>query len=249
MRMMTRIDVQIATADGQANALLFVPEGTGPWPGILYYPDGVGVRPGFERMAARLAAEGFVVLLPNIFYRTTKGRAFDFKPNFKEDQTRQRFGELTKPLTAEALERDIQAYLGFLKGRSEVKGKIGVVGYCFTGRIAMMTAALHPDTIAATASFHGGRLYTDDPNSPHTLLPKIQSALLFGHASNDGSMPAEAIAKFEAALKAWGGDFSSETYPAAHGWTVPDDELGVYDPIQADRHFEKLKIFFANNLK
>jgi carboxymethylenebutenolidase len=246
---MTRQDVQITTADGQANGLLFVPEVQGPWPAVLYYPDGVGVRPGLERMAERLAAEGYVVLLPNIFYRTTKGRAFDFKPNFKDDQTRQRFGELTKPLTPDALERDIKAYLDFLQKRSDVKGRIGVVGYCFTGRVAMMTAALHPGTIAAMASFHGGRLHTDDGASPHTLLPKIKAALLFGHASNDGSMPAEAIAKFEAALKDWGGDFRSETYPAAHGWTVPDDELGVYDPVQANRHFEKMKSFFAANLK
>ena len=245
---MTRQHVQIATADGQSNAFLFVPDGAGPWPGIICYPDGVGVRPGFERMAEQLAAEGYVVLLPNIFYRTTKGRAFDFKPNFKEDQTRQRFGELTKPLTSEALESDIQAYLHFLKARSDVKGKLGVVGYCFTGRVAMMTAAHHPNMIGAMASFHGGRLYTDDANSPHTLLPKIKSALLFGHASNDGSMPATAIAEFEAALNNWGGNFSSETYPAAHGWTVPDDELGVYDRVQAGRHFEKLKTFFANYL-
>jgi carboxymethylenebutenolidase len=246
---MTRQDVQITTPDGQANGFLFVPEGQGPWRGVIYYPDGVGVRPGFERMAESLASEGYVVLLPNIFYRTTKGRAFEFKPNFKEDQTRQRFGELTKPLTPDALERDIKAYLDFLQSRSEVKGKIGVIGYCYTGRVAMMTAALRPRTVTAMASFHGGRLYTDDAASPHTLLPKIRAALLFGHASNDGSMPAEAIAKFEAALEAWGGDFRSETYPAAHGWTVPDDELGVYDRAQADRHFEALKSFFATNLK
>lgn len=246
---MTKHDVQIATADGQANGFLFVPQGQGPWPGVIYYPDGVGLRPGFERMCERLAAEGFVVLLPNIFYRTTKGRAFDFKPNFKEDQTRQRFGELTKPLTPDALQRDIQAYVDFLKSRSEVSGKIGVVGYCFTGRVAMMTAALHPGAVGAMASFHGGRLCIDDAASPHTLLPKIKAPLLFGHATNDGSMPAEAIAKFETALKDWGGEFRSETYPAAHGWTVPDDELGVYDRVQADRHFEALSSFFAAHLK
>jgi carboxymethylenebutenolidase len=247
---MTKLDVQIATADGQANGFLFVPEGQSPWPGVIYYPDGVGVRPGFEHMAERLCREGYVVLLVNIFYRSTSGHVFGFKPDFKEDRTRQRFGEVTRPLTNDALERDIKAYVDFLKGRREVKGKIGVVGHCFTGRVSMMTAALYPDAVAAAASFHGGRLCTDDAGSPHvTLLPKIKAALLFGHASNDGSMPAEAIAKFEATLKDWGGEFSSETYPAAHGWTVPDDELGVYDQIQADRAFDKLKALFAGHLK
>jgi carboxymethylenebutenolidase len=247
---MTKHDVQITTADGQANGMLFVPQGPGPWPGVIYYPDGVGVRPGFERMAERLSQEGFVVLLVNVFYRSTSGHVFGFKPNFKEDATRQRFGDVTKPLTNEALAQDIKAYVDFLKSRGEVKGKLGVVGYCYAGRLSMMTAALHPDAVAAAASFHGGRLCTDDAGSPHlTLLPKIKAALLFGHASNDSSMPAEAIAKFEAALKDWGGDFSSETYPASHGWTVPDDELGVYDRVQADRHFNKLKSFFGNHLK
>lgn len=247
---MTKRDVQITTADGQANAMLFTPEGQGPWPGVIYYPDGVGVRPGFEKMAQRLAAEGYAVLLVNVFYRSTKGHVFGFKPNFKEDATRARFGEVTKPLTNDALASDIKAYVGFLEGRPEVEGKIGVVGYCFTGRVSMMTAALHPDAIAAAASFHGGRLCTDDAGSPHlTLLPKIKAALLFGHATNDGSMPADAIAKFEAALKDWGGDFTSSTYPAAHGWTVPDDELGVYDSASADRAFDAMKSFFAKNLK
>jgi len=246
---MQKEDVKITTPDGLADGFIYAPEGNGPWPSVVYLPDGVGIRPAFHKMAERLAAEGFVVLLPNIYYRTTSGRAFDFKPNFKEDKTRQRFMELSGPLTPDAMERDLLAYMQYLKSRPDVSGAMGIVGYCLTGKMAMLAAAIAPDTIAAAASFHGGKLYTDDANSPHKLLPRIKAPLLFGHATNDNSMPADVIAKFEAALAEWGGRFDSETYPAAHGWTVPDDELGVYDEAQAERHYSKLKSFFLENLK
>ena len=240
--------VQIKTSDGVADAVLYAPDGHGPWPAVLYYPDGIGIRPAFHEMAKRLASEGYVVLLPNIYYRTTSGRAFDFRIDFQQPKTRQRFMELSGPLTPEAMERDGLAYLDFLGSRPEVKGRMGVVGYCLTGKMAMQTAAVASDRIAAAAAFHGGGLYTDDPGSPHLVLPRIKARLYFGHAINDNSMSSDAIAKFEAALAEWGGSYESETYPALHGWTVPDDELGVYDAAQAERHYAKLKAFFAEAL-
>ena len=98
---------------------------------------------------------------------------------------------------------------------------MGVVGYCFTGSMAMRTAAVRPDKIAAAASFHGGGLYTDAPTSPHLTLPRIKARLYFGHATKDQSMPAEAIEKFDAALASWGGKYVSEVYEgASHGWTA-----------------------------
>jgi carboxymethylenebutenolidase len=241
--------VQIKTSDGVADGFLYAPDSQGSWHTILYYPDGIGIRPAFHQMAKRLANEGYVVLLPNIYYRTTSGRAFDFRLDFQDPKTRQRFMELSGPLTPEAMERDALAYLDFLGSRSDVKGRMGVVGYCLTGKMAMRTAAAAPDRIAGAAAFHGGGLYTDDPGSPHHMLPRIKAQLYFGHAINDNSMPADAIAKFEAALAAWGGFYESETYPALHGWTVPDDELGVYDEVQAERHFVKLKTLFGEILR
>src|SRR5262249_52502736 len=104
------------------------------------------------------------------------------------------------------------------------------------------------DRIAAAASFHGGGLYTDQPDSPHLLLPKIKARLYFGHAENDRSMPAEAIAKLETALKAWSGRSESETYPAAHGWGVPG-HVGAYDEAEADRAFGKMVELFDAELK
>ena len=124
-----------------------------------------------------------------------------------------RFRELAGPLTAAAMESDGAAYVDFLAKQAGVSaGKMGVVGYCFTAAMAMRTAAARPERIAAVAGFHGGRLFTDDPASPHTILPRIKARLYFGHAIEDHSMPKEAIEKFEQALRAWGGKFESETY-------------------------------------
>ena len=127
-------------------------------------------------------------------------------------------------------------------------GSMGVVGYCFTGKMAVYTAMSRPDKIAAAASFHGGGLATPAPNSPHLVLgPLIKARLYFGHAVNDQSMPAEAIERLNQALDAWGGRYESEVYEGAyHSWTVPDSP--VYNPPQAERAFEKLTQLFAETL-
>jgi carboxymethylenebutenolidase len=239
--------VRIKTPDGEADGFVYVPDGAGPWPGVLHYPDGIGIRPAFHQMAKRLAAEGYAVLLPNIYYRTTAGPAFEMPFDFRDPKTRERFMELSGPLTPDAMERDAAAYLHCLGQQANVKGRMGVVGYCLTGQMAMRTAAAAPERIAAAASFHGGGLYTEDAASPHRSLPRIKARLYFGHAANDMFMNAEAIAKFEAALAQWGGAYESETYPAMHGWTVPGGE--VYDVAQAERHFAKLKSLFAETLR
>ena len=239
--------VAITTQDGVADAKLYAPSGQEPRSAVLYYSDGIGIRPAFFQMAQRLAREGYFVLLPNIYYRTTSGPAFALPFDFQNAQTRARFHELSAPLTPQAMERDALAYLEFLQQHCRPRPLMGVVGYCLTGRMAMHTAAAAPDRIAAAASFHGGGLFADSADSPHHLLPRIRARLYFGHASRDNSMPADAICRFELALEAWGGSFESEIYPAAHGWTVPGRE--VYDAVQAERHHSKLNSFFAEALQ
>jgi carboxymethylenebutenolidase len=241
--------LEISTPDGTAEAFLFHPEGTGAWPGVLYFTDIIGIRQAPIDTARRIAAEGYAVLLPNIFYRTSRLPVFDFKPNFGDERTTQRLGELSSPLTPEAVDRDVAAYVDFLAARPGVaKGRIAVLGYCFSGAMAMRTAAICPDKIAAVASFHGGRLFTDAPSSPHLLLPRIKARLYFGHAVQDRSMPEETIKKFEEALRSWGGKFESETYEgASHGWTSQDSP--VFNQPQAERAFAKLKNLLAETLK
>jgi carboxymethylenebutenolidase len=200
-------------------------------------------------MAKRLAASGYTVLLPNVFYRTGKPPMFDFVPKMGDERTMKRFGELAGPMNPSAMERDAASYVDFLAASDSVSaGKMGVVGYCFTGAMAMRTAAVRPEKIASAASFHGGGLYTDTPASPHLVLPRIKAELYFGHAINDASMPKEAIEKLDRALASWGGKYESEVYDgASHGWTTAD--APVYNRAQAERAFEKLTGLFAKTLK
>jgi carboxymethylenebutenolidase len=242
-------ELEVRTADGTADAVLYQPDGDGRWPGVIHLPDIMGVRPSHRDMAKRLAEQGYVVLLTNVFYRTGRAPLWDFPLQFGEERTMKRFGELTGPLSPEAMERDASTYVDFLAKQSSVSGaKMGVVGYCITGQMALRTAASRPDRIGAAASFHGGWLYTDAPTSPHTALPKVKGQLYFGHAAEDHSMPKEAIEKFEKALAAWGGKCTSETYQNAHhGWTVPDS--AAYNQPEADRAFGKMTELFRATLK
>ena len=230
--------VEIRTPDGVAGAFLFHAEGERN-PGVIHLTDIGGIRPAQHEMARNLAAAGFTVLMPNLFYRTGKPPLISF-PLPNDETTAKRIAELNGPLTPEAVARDASAYIDFLAANpATADGPVGVVGYCFSGAIAMRLAAARPDKVVVAASFHAGRLYTDAPVSPHLLLPKIKAKLYFGHAVQDRSMPQEAIAKFEDALARWGGGFESETYEGAyHSWTVSDSP--VYNPTQSHRAFEKL---------
>ncbi len=242
-------EIEIRTADGTCDGFLYSAEGGRRSPGVIHLTDIGGIRPSHREMAKRLAGEGYAVLLPNIFYRTGKPPMFDFKPSPGEERTMKRFAELAGPLNAEAMERDAASYVDFLGADASVSaGAMGVVGYCFTGSMAMRTAVVRPARIVAAASFHGGGLFNDGPTSPHLLLPRIKAQLYFGHAIQDRGMPEEAIRKFELALKAWGGKYESETYEGAyHGWTGSDSQ--VYNQKQAERAFEKLRDLFAKTLK
>ena len=243
-------DLQLTMPDGTADAVLFSPDPATPLPGVLHLPDIGSVREAHRQMARRLAAEGYAVLMPNPFYRTGRPPVWDFPRVWGEERTMQRFRELTGPMSAESEMRDAKAYVSFLADQPGVRtGKMGVVGYCFGGSFSLRTAAAQPERIAAAASFHGGGLFkADDPDSPHRLLPQVTARLYFGHAMEDASMNAEAIAHFEQALAAWGGKYESETYDdAKHGWTVPDNP--VFNPPQADRAFARLTELFAATLR
>ena len=241
--------LEIRTPDGTSDGVLLTSDDGRRLPGVIFYTDIGGIRPSQRQMAGRLAAEGYTVLLPNLFYRTGRLPVWHFPMEFGEPATTQRLGELTGPLRPEATERDASAYLDFLAGQESVKdAPMGVVGLCFSGALAVRTAAARPERVAAVASFHGGRLYTDDPASPHLALPRIKARLYFGHANDDKSMPQEAIEKLNQALESWGGWYESDVYEGAHhGWTVPDNP--AYNQPQAERAFEKLRELFAGALK
>ena len=240
--------VEVPTADGKVDALLIRPESDDPLPGIINLTDGLGFRPAFADQSKRIAELGYVVLTPNIFYRTAKTPVFDHEPDFRNERTIIRFSELKAPLTPDAMARDGSAYVDFLAKQPSVSsGPMGVVGFCFAGQFALSVAAARPDRIGATASFHGGGLFTDTARSPHLVLPRVKARLYFGHAEHDQSMNSEAIEKLEWALQSWGGSYESEMYAARHGWMIPGRE--VHNPDEAERGFAKLIEVFDSTLR
>ncbi len=227
---------------------LYRPDDIAEFPGVVFLTDIWGIRPATIGMAKRLADKGFAVLLPNVMHRYSRITPDGFEPD-SEAETNKALHTLFAALTPDQMESDGKTYVDFLLAQKGVKsGKIGVVGYCFTGQMALRTAAAVPDRVAAAASFHGGWLATDSPDSPHLLLPRIKARLYFGHADQDSMMPAEWIQRLEAALRDWHGAFQSEVYDGAgHGWTVPGRP--VYNELQAERAFEKEVELFDATLK
>ncbi|NMO18916.1 dienelactone hydrolase family protein [Pyxidicoccus fallax] len=245
-------DVDIKTADGTMDAKLFHPEeghGQGPWPAVILLMDAFGIRPVFEAMARRIAKEGYVVLLPNVFYRDGHASKLDLNGSFDDEPFRKRIYALIGGLTPERLKQDAAAELDFLARQSMVKGpRVGVAGYCMSGAIAVRMAADFPDRIAAAASSHGGRLATDAPDSPHRLVGRVKGELYFGHADHDNAMPAEAIQKLEAALKDAGVKHRSELFTdKRHGYAV--EGMAAYDKDASEQHWERLLDLFGRNLK
>lgn len=241
--------VEISTADGIADALLVRPDTAETLPGVIVLTDVYGLRPAYAGLSERIAERGYVVLTPNVFYRTTRPPTFDFSPESSTERTTNRFRELTAPLTPDAMVRDGAAYVDFLAGQPLVRaGAMGVVGFCFTGQFALRMAAARPDRIAAAASLHGGGLVTDTDRSPHLVLPRVKARLYFGHAVEDRGMPAAAIEKLGRALTSWGGVYENETYEGArHGWMIAGGK--AYHPEQAERGFAKLMALLDGALR
>jgi carboxymethylenebutenolidase len=231
--------ISIDMGEGSASAF-FYSDGPAPKRGVLFLTDAGGIRRAVREAAARLASHGYSVLLPNVFYRVGSPPFFTPPLDMANPDVRAMFGKLLGSLPAANMERDGGRYVDFLTAQPEVASiPVAVVGHCMSGAMALRTAAARPDQVGVAASFHGGRLVTDSPDSPHLLLPRIKARLHFGHAIKDASMPQEAIDKLGAALAAWGGRYENEVYEGAfHGWTSKDSP--IYNEVQAERAFAKL---------
>ncbi|NTX62057.1 dienelactone hydrolase family protein [Myxococcus sp. CA051A] len=241
-------DIELQTRDGTMDAKLFQPEGRGPWPAVILLTDALGIRPAFEHMAQRLADGGYVVLLPNVFYREGRAASLDLNGTFADEAFRKRIYALIATLTPERLRDDGAAQLDFLSRLPQVRGpKVGVAGYCMSGSIAVRLAADFPDTIAAAVSNHGGRLATESPDSAHLRVGDVRGELVFGHADQDSSMPADAILRLETALKNAGVRHQSRLHVGArHGYAV--DGSATYDKDTAEQHWRELFDVFGRTL-
>lgn len=238
--------VAIRTADGTCPAHVFTPaSGSGPWPGAIFYMDALAIRPALLSMAQRLADAGYLVLLPDLFYRYGPYETIDPGPIFAAGSVREVIGPLMATTGKGPATRDTAAFLDWFDSRADFAGgKLGVTGYCMGGGIALAVAAAYPDRIGAAASVHGGSLATDEPDSPHLGASRIKARVYVAGADQDASYPPEQAERLEAALTAAGVDHKCEIYPGAlHGWTMPD--FPVYDAVAAERHWDELLGLFA----
>src|SRR5437763_10300300 len=173
-------DVMVPTPDGSADAALFHPAGAGSWPAVLMWPDILGLRPVFRDMGRRLAAAGYVVLVPNPFYRTKRAPIVTGPFDFNDPKQVQPLLALKATLTDAGIDKDAAAFITFLDNQKQTNRRkgAGVQGYCFSGPFAFHTAAARSDRIRAVATFHGGGLVTKAPNSPHVLIPRTKATFL-----------------------------------------------------------------------
>lgn len=244
---MTHDQIQIETNDGTCPAHVFAPDGAGPWPAAIIYMDIFGMRPATIAFAERLASYGYVVLLPDIFYRIGTYGPLEPKKAFEGD-FRAYVAEMFTATSKLKAADDTRFFLDALAARPDVKpGKVGVTGYCFGGGLAIVAAGTYPAEIGAVGAFHTGNLATDDADSPHLYLPKLKAELYIGVADKDHSYPPEMEARFREALEGSGIAYRHELYPAAgHGWTQTD--FPIYQKEGDDRHWSELTALFKRTI-
>jgi carboxymethylenebutenolidase len=239
---------EIETGDGACPVYLHHPDVDRPLPAIILYMDGPGIRPAVQEIAARLAGEGFAVVLPDLFYRSGPYDPVDPKVTFADPALKEKHRKTHMArATPKAVMADTQALLAFIDERPEAAaGPIGVVGYCMGGRLALIAAGTFPDRIIAAASYHGGGLANDTPSSPHLLADRMKARIYVAGAIEDANFDEAQKARLDSALAAAGRDYRIETYPARHGW-VPRD-TAVHDRHEAEHHWRTLIPFMQEAL-
>lgn len=251
-------DVEVKTPDGMCDAA-FIHPATGSHPGVLIWPDAFGLRPALRDMGRRLAADGYSVLIPNPYYRAAKATAIDLNTatfSFQNEADMTKLRKLMGGINAPgAAEKDAVAYIAFLDAQRavNVKRKIGTQGYCMGGPLVFKTAAAVPNRVGAGASFHGGGLVTDQPNSPHLLVPRMKARFYIGIASNDDMRQPDAKDKLREAFDAAKLPAEIEVYQSLHGWCMPDMPASggkpIYNKADAERAWGKLLALYKAALR
>jgi carboxymethylenebutenolidase len=244
-------NVEIKTPDGTCDAA-FIHPASGAHPAVIIWPDAFGLRPSMRNMAKRLAGDGYSVLVPNPFYRVAKSPVFEDASKVDFQTERPKIAPLMASIQADGtVERDAPAFVAWLDMQKEVdrNKKIGTQGYCMGGGLVVRTVAAVPSRTGAGASFHGGGLVTDRPNSPHLLAPKIKARMYFGIATNDDMQQPDAKTKLREAFDAAKVPAEIEVYSMSqHGWCVPDMPAGasgpIYNKADAERAWAKLLVLY-----
>ncbi|MFI4951124.1 MAG: dienelactone hydrolase family protein [Caulobacterales bacterium] len=251
----TEKDVDIKTADGVADAALFYPQGPssgkgGKWPAVLIWTDIGGLRPVFRDMGRRLAAQGYVVLVPNPFYRKGRAPGVTEGLDFSRPDDRPKFMTLAGSIAGPgAVETDAPAFLAFLDAQPQTdrRKKAGTQGYCMGGPLVYRTAAVLPDRIAAAVTCHGGGLVTQTPASPHLLIPKMKAEVYSAVAANDDARSPTDKDVLKKAFADAGKTAGVEVYEGCnHGWCVKGS--AVYNEAGAERAWAKLSDLYKRKL-
>lgn len=241
-------EVVIDTPDGKADAYFVAPT-SGTAPGVLVWPDIMGLRPAFRQMADRLAQSGYAVLVVNQFYRSVKAPFLAPGEDFGQPEVRAKIMPYVQALSPEGTTRDATAFTAWLDAQKQVDHRKGLAttGYCMGGPMVMRTAAANPGRIRAGATFHGGGLVTDKPDSPHLLIPKMKASYLIAIAANDDQREPAAKDTLRAAFAAAKLPAEIEVYAGTmHGWTPPDSK--VYNAVQADKAWARMLALFEKSL-
>lgn len=240
--------ILVPTQDGECPTHVFTPPGHGPWPAVIFYMDAGGIRPTELQMAERLAGAGYVVLLPDLFYRFGPYGPLVPAQVFQGDVMAV-LGPLMATTGNDKAALDTGALLGWLQQQEYVgKGGYGAVGFCMGGGMALTAAGTYPERFAAVASFHGGNLANDTPTSPHLLVPRLQAEVYIAAAVNDPHYPAGMAQRLESELAQAQVRYRTHTYPGAlHGWMKAD--FAVYNAPAAERGWAELLALFKRTLQ
>lgn len=251
---LTESDVTINTTDGTCDGVLIRPT-SGTHAGVLLWPDAPSLREALREMGRRIATEGYAVLIPNVFYRAYTAPLTDKPISADDKELANKIQTGVKQLTADAIERDAKSMVRFLDAQPSVSKskKLGVTGYCLGGPFVLRTAALFPDRVGAAGIFHGARMVTDKPDSPHLLIPKMKARFYIAVASEDDAKEPTVKDTLRTAFDAAHLPATIEVYKGtAHAWTISDfpviDGKVVHDPAQAERAMNNLLALYKKNL-
>lgn len=240
--------LSIRTRDGDCPAHLFTPDGEGPWPAVIIYMDALGMRPAMLDVAKQLAEHGYLALLPDLFYRSGDYQIPTPREVFASGDLMRVISPFMAATGPKKAAEDTRYFLDYLDTRSDVKGnKVGTVGFCMGGGMALAAAGTWPDRVAAAASYHGGGIASEKADSPHLSAPQMKAEVYVAGADNDESYPLEMAERMEKALNDAGVKHRCEIYEGAlHGWMMPD--FPVYDKEAAERGWREMLALFDRNL-
>jgi len=242
---MVEADIVIETGDGDMGTFVVHPDEAAAAPVVIFLMDAPGKRPLLHDMARRLASNGYYVMLPNLYYRTTPA----FELDFSSKESFERMVELMSNIGNKAVARDVGSLLAHARlDDAADETTVGCVGYCMSGPFAMWTAAEHADVVRAAASFYGVRLHVDADDSPHTRLGEVAGELYVGAAEHDDYVPLDMIDRFEAAMQDAGVTGRVERYWGTHHGFAFDDRP-AYDRRADDRHWVAMLDLFERNLQ